>query len=500
MTKISVEWQEGLTPAPEKNEEQLRREISNGLLAARKAQQEWRKSGVSLRARAMAGVRHGLAGNLNKTAPLIAGERSLAEVYPTQIIPFLDACKFLQKNASRILAPRRTTRGGRPFWLGGVSHEIWREPYGVVLVVGPSNYPFFLPGVQAIQALVAGNAVMLKPGRGGTTAANVLKGLIDNAGLPGELLQVLPESPAAAVHALREGVDRLVLTGSIQAGRALLKEAAEQIVPSTVELSGWDPVFVLPDADIELAARSVAFGISINAGRTCIAPRRVFVWSEAEPAFTARLREALQDRPEICLQGETRDQIVEISAQAIEGGARIAYGRIKESQDVAGPVVLQDRPKIGIQHQTIFGPLLSIMPVNSEEEAILRSRESDLGLGASIFTRNTQAAEALAQRLDVGVVTVNDVIVPTADPRVPFGGRGKSGFGVTRGGEGLLEMTRIKVISTNKARRRPHLELPREGDAKLLAAFAALAHGRGRERWRGIKQLVKAVQERRGEV
>ena len=498
MKKIPVEWQEGVEgPVKNASAEELRELVAEAVRKARRAQLEWRQKPVHERAAAARRIRHGLAGAVENLGPLIMGGRAPEEVYASEMIPFLEACKFLEKNATSILAPRRRTRGGRPFWLGGVSHEIRREPFGVVLVVGPSNYPFFLPGVQVMQALVAGNSVLLKPGRGGAIAAAVLKRLVEQAGVNSDLLQILSETPDAAITALQCGVDRLVVTGSLEAGRVLLRECAERITPATVELSGWDPVFVLPDADIDLAARSVAFGVSLNEGRTCIAPRRVFVWKAAEDEFIPQLRNALGRSDGIVFQ-ENNERVIAMAAQAIAGGARVIHGRVEQDGKVKGPLVLKVSTGGTVQHEEIFGPVLSLTTVTNQEEALLRMQESDFALGASIFSRNIEAARALAEKLEVGVVTINDVIVPTADPRVPFGGRGLSGFGVTRGKEGLLEMTRVKVVSTNSSRYRQHLRGRHRGDEELFAAYSMMAHGRGRARWAGVKKLWKAVRERGG--
>ena len=149
--------------------------------------------------------------------------------------------------------------------------EIRREPVGVVLVVGPSNYPLFLPSVQALQALAAGNAVLIKPAPGTSSALAVFLQCVERAGFDPSLLQVLDDDPSAVEMLSHLGVNKVVMTGSAATGRAILFQCAENLTPTSLELSGSDPVLVRSDANIDLAARALAFGLRLNAGATCIA-------------------------------------------------------------------------------------------------------------------------------------------------------------------------------------------------------------------------------------
>ena len=147
--------------------------------------------------------------------------------------------------------------------------------------------------------------------------------------------------------------------------------------------------------------------------------------------------------------------------------------------------------------EDIFTPVLSLLTVANDEEAIAFAAQCPYALGATLFSRDEAAAGSLAARLRVGGVIINDVIVPTADPRLPFGGRGRSGFGVTRGSEGLLEMTAPKVLSVRRGKARPHLDAPHAGDAALFTGYIRAAHGRGwRARWQGLTQILKSLKHR----
>ncbi len=399
----------------------------------RAAQAAWAARPLSERLRAVRNLRHGIAAHGARLARAAGGgiDRPEPEVLSAEVVPLADACRFLEREAPRLLAPRRLGSAGRPAWLFGVESEVRREPLGLILVIAPCNYPVFLPGTQTVQALAAGNAVLWKPGRGGSAAARAFAEIAAAAGVPDGVLTVLSEEPEAAREAIAAGVDKVLLTGSAATGREVLGELSGRLIPATMELSGDDPMIVLPGADLARVARAVRFGRTLNGGATCIAPRRIMVLGDQLSALRERL-----------------------------------------------------------------DPGLPLTPVSSLEEALAEAARSPYALGASVFGPEAEAV-ALAGRLRAGVVVVNDVIVPTADPRLPFGGRGESGFGVTRGAEGLLELTLPKVIAVRRARRLFHLEDPDPADADLFHAYLTLAHAGGlRSRLRGAAGLLRALARR----
>jgi acyl-CoA reductase-like NAD-dependent aldehyde dehydrogenase len=425
--------------------------------------------------------------------------RSLSEIIASEIIPLADACKFLEREAARILSPRRIGRRGRAFWLGGVVSEIIHEPHGVVLVIAPSNYPVFIPGVQALQALVAGNAVWLKPGPAGLAAAVHLSRMLQLAGLPRELLVVLPESTEAVSAAIACGVDKVFFTGSARTGSAILSQLAPRAVPSVMELSGSDAVIVRTDADLELAARALVFGLRLNSGQTCIAPRRVLVARSVATEFEGRLARALAGLGNISIPQKQQQRLGAAIRDTLAGGAHLIAGIVRPGGEMNGPLVLAGvSPQSPLLAEDVFGPVLSVITVANDEEAVSIANSSDYALGATIFSRNEHAARSLAARLHAGVVLINDMIAPTADARLPFGGRKLSGFGATRGREGLLEMAVRKVVTVNRGRQRRHFDSPQPWHEALFLSFLGLSHGNGlRERLSALRGLVRAVKSSR---
>ncbi len=409
-------------------------EVHEALHAARGAQLAWAARPTAERAKLIGGLRPLLAAKVNDLARATASvsNRPLAEKIVSEVFPLLEACRFLEKNAARILRSQRFGAAGRPLWLPGSRFEVRRKPFGVVLIVGPRNYPLFLPVVQMLHALTAGNAVLIKPAEGASAPlTRFASDVLERSGIPRELMQILPESIDAAREAVRCGIDKAVFTGSSANGQDFLLHLAKHNTPSVMELSGADAVFVRADADVDLAARALGFGLRLNAGDTCMAPRLLI----AHSAVAARLTKALQAR--------------------------------------------------GV------APMETIV-VQDDAEALQVAAADDHGLGAAIFSRDETAARSFAQQLTTGFVTINDIIVPTADPRMPFGGVRESGFGVTRGAEGLLEMTHPQAIALRRGRFLPHLDAPQRDDAQLFSAVASLLHGGDwKTRWAALRAVAR---------
>lgn len=432
------------------------------------------------------------AGRLGELAAAMRG-RPLAEVLTSEVAPMLDACRFLEQRAPALLAPRALGIRGRPAWLFGVESRIEREPLGVVLVIGPSNYPLFLPAAQMLQALAAGNAVLLKPADGGQPVLEAVAELLHHAGLDHRLLQVLPETVSAATTAIASGVNKVVLTGSAETGRVVMEQLAGTLTPAVMELSGCDAVFVREDADLERVVSCLRFGLLLNQGATCIAPRRVFVHQSLATELEGRLAAAFGREISAGAPIPLKPQWQALIREALAGGAHAVSGAISADGLLTPPLVLAGAsPELGLLQSDVFAPLLSLVVVSGDAEALDLSRRCPYALGATVFGRDLAAARRLARAIRAGVVVVNDIIVPTADPRLPFGGLQRSGFGATRGAEGLLEMTAPKAIAVRRGGWLPHLDPPRPGDETLFHQFIMASHASGwRERLQAMWRIAK---------
>ncbi|MGD2175492.1 MAG: aldehyde dehydrogenase family protein [Candidatus Brocadiaceae bacterium] len=460
---------------------------------ARRAQSAWAATPVRARLKLIRRLRQGIAAHADRLAAAVDRTRRRApgETLAAEVLPLAEACRFLERRAVRILRPHRASGGPLLSIFAGVNVLIRREPYGVVLVVGPSNYPLLLPGVQGIQALAAGNAVVLKPGAGGREALELLAQLLYAAGLRRNLCRVLPESVDAGRDAISAGVDRVVLTGSVQTGRSVLAQLAPRVVPATLELSGCDAVFVLPGADLELVAKALTFGLRLNQGATCIAPRRVFVTPAAARELESRLGAMVAAAPACSVDEAGASFARGLVREALAEGARLVTGP-PASGGLRWPLVLGDAlPAMRLLQEDVFAPALSIVRVSDPDEALAADEACPYALGATVFGPDAEARR-FAERVNAGVVVVNDMIVPTADPRVPFGGRGRSGYGVTRGAAGLLELTRQKAIVSRRGGWRPHLDVASAQARDVLQDYMTAVHGGSLTgRMRALGRLIR---------
>ncbi len=434
-------------------------------------------------------------------------QRTGADTLVTELLPLLEAMRFLEKNAAKLLDARKLGTTGRPLWLAGVQAEIHRDPLGHILIIGPANFPLFLPGVQAIQALVAGNAVTWKPGAGGQQVAAAFAHALREAGLPRGILGITDDSVEAAGTALAQHPDKVVFTGSFNTGCNILSTLAATATPATMELSGADAVIVLPSGDLHLTVKAIAFGLRLNGAEVCMSPRRLIATRETLTALRPLLSAALSSLPAVRLAPRTSELLRQLLGDALASGARLLplgdddstvrspdpQPTTSTNQAATRPLLL-DRatPKMAITRTDLFAPVLSLIEAPSVLHIADLVNDNPYALTAAIFGESG-AAGTLALQLRVGTVLINDLIAPTADPRVPFGGRGRSGFGVTRGAEGLLEMTAAKTILRRRGGSTRHYDPLGPGDLPLFTGLLGALHGSSLgERFRAVRQVIAA--------
>jgi acyl-CoA reductase-like NAD-dependent aldehyde dehydrogenase len=461
-------------------------------------QARWAAMSIAERLRVFRAARHSIAEHAEDFASACSSllARTKADTLVTELLPLLDACKFLERDAKELLAPRKLGRGGRPMWLSGVVAEVHREPLGHVLVIGPSNFPLFLPGVQTLQALVAGNTVTWKPGAGGGRVAQLFADCLHTAGLPSGVLTVTDESVEAARSALAAMPDKVIFTGSSKSGESVLAGLAETATPAVVELAGADAIVVTPSADLYQVARAVAFGLRLNGGAVCMSPRRLFATPSTMTALRPLLRAELAKVSAVALDASTSMRLRMLVEDAVAAGAELV-GEI-EAQAQLPLLVDHASAQMSITRSDVFAPVISLLTVESMLHVPELYAQCPYSLTVSIFCDrgNEKKARALAKMLKAGTVLINDVIAPTADPRVPFGGRGASGYGVTRGAEGLLEMTAVKTSLVRRGGAMRHLDATHEEDTRMFAALIGAIHGKGlATRWAALKQLMKSTRQ-----
>lgn len=462
----------------------------------------WTSVSAKQRCRVVSETRHVVADRLDRLIDLsrTAQRCDPVETITAELFPFCEALKFIGKRGPKLLAVRHLGASGRPAWLWGVHSTIRRDPLGKVLVLGPWNYPLFLVGTQIAQALAAGNQVVVKPAQGCEPITAEMIDCFYAAGVPREAIVLLDSSTQAAIDNIAAGVDLVVLTGSAATGRKVLAQTAQTLTPTIMELSGCDAAIVLPGADIQRVAAAIDFGLHLNHGATCIGPRRLLIEDSSDDhSVIERLLRSLDDRVanrQSMVHPSARETVARSIEWAIECGAVDRLGhfdanRLRQTGEMK--TVILDHVEAGseIAAADLFAPVTSVIRLQKIDEAVGIVNECRYRLAASIFGPSGEA-QRMADRLKVGCVTMNDLITGTADPRIPFGGRGESGFGVTRGGEGLLSMTTAVTVSHRKGRFAPHLGPRRSTDEARLGGALRWMHGRTlKERLAALKAITR---------
>jgi len=364
-------------------------------------------------------------------------------------------------------------------------------------VLAAWNYPLLLPGIQAAQGLAAGNRVFLKPAPGCEAVTELLVTMFRRAGVPDSVLQLLPSATKSAIERIDKGVDLVVLTGSSSTGRAVLRQCAEKLTPAILELSGCDAVIVGKDANIERTAKAIRFGLMFNGGATCIGPRRILVADSIKSQLQAQLKHEFKNSPMVAVHEAAFAAVRELVAGTKQRGATdilaLAAGQAAIDRASFAPIIFGDvLPDWPIANSDFFAPVASLISFDTDQQAIDIVNQCCYRLAASVFGAEAWAT-SVANQLNVGTITINDLIFPTADPRLPFGGRGESGFGVTRGAEGLINMTTPRVVANHRGALFLHLAPKKPNDFDTLANSLTVTHGRFSEKWTALRRFCRGV-------
>lgn len=379
--------------------------------------------------------------------------KPLAEIETMEVTGVGVILKYFARNAERLLADRPADQ---PWVLFNKRSYVRYVPRGVVGLITPWNFPLMIPVGDAIPALIAGNAVLVKPSEWTPQTALFLEQVAGRlAAFPQGLFSVLTGDGTVGSQVV-ERADMVVFTGSTRTGRRIAQRAAELLKPVVLELGGKHPMIVLKDASVERAAKGAVWGGLANSGQVCVGVERVFVeravygpFCEAVAREVQSLRQGLEASYDVDLgrmifpgQLETVQRHLD---DARAKGARIVGGGATENPMVMKPAAIFDAtPDMLVMQEETFGPLLPVMPVTSAEEALELANMSPLGLAASVWSRDTARAESLARGLEAGLIGINDVLSHYAVCSLPFGGFKTSGLGRRHGEEGLRMFTQTQ--------------------------------------------------------
>jgi acyl-CoA reductase-like NAD-dependent aldehyde dehydrogenase len=415
--------------------------------------------------------------------------RPAAEIWSSEIVPTIDALRWLARDGAKALRPKALSRAHLQWYFRAARHQLSFEPHGIVGIVTPSNSPLFLAVPQIAAALLAGNGVVWKPAPAGAAVAARVASLFHRAGLPREVLRIVHGGAEAARDVVVAGVDKLHFTGGSAAGLELYRLQAVEGRPAVLELSGRHIAVVLDDADPHLTADGLVWGKLVNGGRNCISPQILLATPGIQAALLAALRDAMAAAGPGAVTPDEDRRLRGLVEDAVARGARLVHG-------APWPALVADvAPGMRLVDEEIQGPILAAATVASPAHAVAWVNESAHRLSASIWTATPARGRDLAHRLDVGQVWINDVLHPAAHPEVPLAGRGGSGFGASRGHGGLMEMVQPKVISEMPlGARRRHYRTGEPATLDLFRATARLAAARGAgHRMRALGALARAL-------
>ncbi|WP_232379985.1 aldehyde dehydrogenase family protein [Polyangium fumosum] len=437
-------------------------EVKRAVERARRAQEAWGALPVEERCERVLRFRDAIVDRADEIVDLLVREcgKPRHEALLHEVMVAADLATFFAKAAPRVLAPHEVK-------LHMFKHRrsfIHYKPRGVVAVISPWNYPFQLPLRDAIIALLAGNAVVIKPSEVTPLIAQKAKEVWDSAGLPEDLLQIVPGYGPTGAALIEAQPDFVILTGSVATGRRVAAACGERLIPCVMELGGKAPLIACADADVERTARAIVFGGFSNAGQVCVSVERVYAHREVHDKLVDRVVELTKE----LRQGDPSAEFVDVGAiifphqidvaekhiaDAVGKGASVrAGGKRREGPgQFFEPTVIDGcNHQMTVMTEEIFGPIVPFMRVSTEEEALRLANDSHLGLNAYVFSRDRDHATRLAERVEAGSVLVNDVLTNGGTPDTPFGGIKASGFGRAMGEEGLREMCNIKHVSVER--------------------------------------------------
>src|SRR5436305_2833968 len=461
---------------------------------ARAAQPGWEALGFDGRAQVMRGMRKWLVQNRERVIQTIVDETGKAreDAQTAELFLVADALGFWAKRAGKYLADEGV-RASSLFTLGKKMHVRYR-PYGVVGVIGPWNYPLSNSFGDCIPALMAGNTVGLKPGEVTPLTSLLVEEGMRAAGAPEDVFRVATGAGPTG-EALIDYVDMVMFTGSTRTGRKVMARAGETLTPVSLELGGKDPMVVLRDADIERAANSAVYNAYSNGGQICISVERVYVEEPVYDEFVNKVVEKTnalrQGRPggpgSVDVGAVTfppQAEIVESPVKdAVEKGAKVLTGgklRAGPGRFFEPTVLVDVDHSMKIMTDETFGPTLPVMKVHDADEAVRLANDSRYGLNSSVWTKDLERGEEIANRIEAGGTCVNDINVNYAATGMPFGGWKESGVGVRHGAAGIRKYTKSHAILVTRfgPKKDVHMFPYSKRVTKALERVLVLLHGR----------------------
>ena len=443
-------------------------DVRDAVVRARAAQRDWAQRTFTERAEPMWRLLDLFVQRREDIVAAVVREtgKARAEALAMEVYAPCDSISYYAKNAAKFLAPEKRRVHG----LMGLAKKlrIVYRPLGVVGLITPWNGPVALAVNPTVQALMAGNAVVHKPSEVTPFSAELVRELFVAAGIPADLYQVVQGDGRTGAALIEAGVDKVSFTGSVATGRRVGEACGRMLIPCTLELGGKDAMIVCADADLERAADGAVFGSCMNTGHYCCGTERIYA---VEPIFeplvervvakVAALRQS--DHGETDVGAVFWDRQLEIIESHVEDararGAKVLVGG-RRNPNLGGlyyePTVLVDvDPSMRIMREETFGPIVAIVKVASEEEALRLANDSEYGLNGNVWTADVDKGLRIAASMETGGVCINDPAITYGIPEAPFGGIKASGVGQVNGATGLRGYCHALPISIDRRGKGP---------------------------------------------
>jgi acyl-CoA reductase-like NAD-dependent aldehyde dehydrogenase len=475
-------------------------------------QPAWAELSLADRARYMRRAADALLDDIDEIAELLVNEQGKprVEAYTMELLPTVDALHWCAKAGPKILADEKV-RMSQAFLMSKKSRFTY-EPIGVVGVIAPWNYPWSIPFGEVAIALMAGNGVVLKPASLTPLLGEAIRRVFEKGGLPEGLIRVVHGGGAVGDALAKSSVGKVFFTGSVEVGRKVGEVCATRLKGSVLELGGKDPMIVCPDADIDNAISGAVWGGFANAGQTCSGIERVYVDRAVADRFVAgvaaeterlRLGDPIQWNTEIgpMTSEDQYEIVVELIEDAVASGATKLCGGPTQVPGLSGkfvaPTVLTGVTQdMRIMKEEVFGPVLPIVTVESEQEAIELANDSEFGLGASVWTKDRQKGERMARRIESGMVWVNDHSFSHGACQCAWGGVKDSGVGRSHSKFGFYECVNIKHNSWEPGLTRDFWWHPYDATlGEAVKASAKLLYGKGAQRTKALGEGIGPLLE-----
>lgn len=439
-------------------------DVEEAVVRARDAYPRWSALSLERRFSYLERVRDIIERDGEKFAAIISEDtgKPLVDSLMTELVSVPLFIDYYKKEAPKVLKRQRLMP---QILFPGKSSYIEYFPMGVIGIISPWNFPFQLAVVPVISALIAGNTVVLKPSEVTPMTGELIREIFEEAGFPPGVVQVIQGDGSTGAALTGSNIDKIFFTGSVATGRKVMAAAAEKPIPVELELGGKDAMIVCHDANLERAARAAVWGGFINCGQMCISVERLFVveaiYDEFIEKVTAEVKRLKVGGPDdnadmgpLTFAGQLDTVKAHVEDAKKKGANIVSGGKRREGpgQFFEPTLLLDVTTDMEIYKEETFGPVLPVIKVKDEEEALRMANDHKYGLTGSVWTNDKKRGLELASRMESGQCSVNDLVQSVGNPALPFGGVKQSGFGRYHGAEGLYSFMNQKAIMVASGR------------------------------------------------